>query len=182
MHEFEPFGAGEGGGVVDGGHGLAELLGQCQASRDECLGERGERLVEREQRRVHVRHGPRGDLGPVLGCPRLVEREDGGDVGGVGVAGGEGRAEVPALAHGADHRRVAVGVGDDGLLGDPGRDRDRREADAEPVEGEVHLPGRCGRVGRVGGGRRDVVVGAAVFVEDDHEQRVEVVRAGRRRR
>jgi len=45
----------------------------------------------------------------------------------------------------------------------------RREADAESVEGEVHLPGRPGSVGRSGGRWRDVVVGSAVFVEDDHE-------------
>ena len=42
MYEFEPFGAGEGGGVGDVGDGLAELLGQREASCDECLGERGE--------------------------------------------------------------------------------------------------------------------------------------------
>ena len=41
-------------------------------------------------------------------------------------------------------------------------------------------PAGAGRVGRDGGGRRDVVVGAAVLVEDDHEQGVEAVRAGRR--
>ena len=82
MHLVQAFGAGQGGGVIDRGHGLAELSGQRQASRDECLCERGERLVERDQGLVHGGHGPCGDVGPALRRARPVERQNRGDVGG----------------------------------------------------------------------------------------------------
>jgi hypothetical protein len=82
VHDCESLSAVEGVGVVDGGHGLAELLGQREASHDERLRERGERLVERDERLVEGGHGQRGDVGPVLWRSRPVERQDEADVGG----------------------------------------------------------------------------------------------------
>jgi hypothetical protein len=52
VHDCESLSAVEGCGVVDGGQGLAELLGQREASHDERLRDRGKRLVERDERLV----------------------------------------------------------------------------------------------------------------------------------
>lgn len=112
----------------------------------------------------------------------------------VGTHGGEGEVAEEGvgvlLTHGPIARRelqkvrdggwdagVVEGVVDDGAGGDPGRDEDGGDADAEAIEGEG-VEGSCvgglgdeGGIGRAGG-RRYVVVDAAVLVVDDEQRRV----------
>ena len=142
--------------------------------------EQAERGVERDDRLGHVGDGSGDDLRPVLLGSRRVEGEDVREAACAGLAGCERRAEVEALAHGRQQRGGAVLVVDDGALGDPCGDRQRRDPHAGAVEREAHLAGGALAVGRDGCRRRDVVVGAAVLVEGHQQGRVEVVGAGRR--
>src|SRR5205823_9760116 len=98
--------------------------------------------------------------------------QDGRDVGGGRVAGGQRGSERPAFPQGPDQGRVAVPAGDDGPGVDVGGHGQGGDADPGLVEPEAHLAGRGGRVGRIDPGRCHVIVGAAVFVERDQEQSV----------
>ena len=81
-------------GVLDLGHGLAELLDRFQESHSHGLREGRERSVER----YHGLIEDGNDVRPVLRLSRNVESEHPAEVGSVGVAGGEGRAKVPSIA------------------------------------------------------------------------------------
>lgn len=76
MHELESLGAGERGQVIGVGYRLAELLGECQASGDECLREGGEWLVEWDERLVEFGYGPGGHVGPVLRRTWLITPQE----------------------------------------------------------------------------------------------------------
>eukprot|EP00128_Syssomonas_multiformis_P007564 Colp12_sorted_trinity150504_noHs@27551 len=85
------------------------------------------------------------------------------------VGGGEDGGGVELRGEGG--LLAAQALGHDGVLLDPGGDRDRGDADAQLVEGEA-VGGHLAVAGDADVGRHDVVVEAAVLVVSDEEQRL----------
>ena len=102
--------------------------------------------------------GPyRWNIGPVL-CGPMFQR-----YGGVRPAGGGRVADLGIT--GLVLQESPVLIGDHGAFGDPRGDRQGGNADAGTVEGAAEPADGSGRIRR-GRGRRNVVVGVAMLVED----------------